>query len=263
MSTSWAERWRAVLLGDPEDPQAAERARRVQQGVAAHRSGRVSDVRLVAGRLTARVQWARATPYLVEVEIPVLTAEQWDVVIGLLAGRVGYRAQLLAGQHPDGLVEEADEHGVALFPRVEELQILAGHSGEEPFPVVAAAAWEAVAVQLETSPFPLLKLRGRGRERLLRDLSQTRRGAGGAEEGVQVAELQALGWTTPRRPLESVGVPSLPPPRTAAPELMVLGDPEGWEGALSAHELFAPLIVAAGERAARLLEAAEEPSDPA
>ena len=115
MTVSWGERWRSVL-GGPDH----ELARRVRQGRATYRSGRVSDVRLAAGRVSARVQGSRATPFLVEVEIPLLSDEDWDIVIDLLAGKVRYRARLLAGHEPEGLAEEAEAAGVRLFPTIDE-----------------------------------------------------------------------------------------------------------------------------------------------
>ena len=139
MTVSWGERWRSVL-GGPDH----ELVRRVRQGRATNRSGRVSDVRLAAGRVSARVQGSRATPFLVEVEIPLLSDEDWDVVIDLLAGKVRYRARLLAGHEPEGLAEEAEAAGVRLFPTMDEIAVAAGHSGESPFPVVGAGVWEAV-----------------------------------------------------------------------------------------------------------------------
>jgi hypothetical protein len=254
MTVSWGERWRSVL-GGPDH----ELVRRVRQGRATYRSGRVSDVRLAAGRVSARVQGSRATPFLVEVEIPLLSDEDWDVVIDLLAGKVRYRARLLAGHEPEGLAEEAEAAGVRLFPSMDEIAVAAGHSGESPFPVVGAGVWEAVAARLDSSPFPLLKLRGRGRERILRDIARRRRdGEANGPLGVPVEEIDLLGWSSERSPLGAVAVPRVRIPRTDAPQLQVLGDPEGWAGALSAADLFGPLVAGGAAEARKLLTGADE-----
>lgn len=250
---SWAERWRSVLDGGPD------MQRRVRQGRATYRSGRVTDVRLTTGRVSARVQGSRATPFLVEVEIPVLSEADWDVVVDLLAQKVRYSARLLAGHHPEGLLDEALEAGVALIPSRSDIAVAAGHSGEDPFPVVGAAVWEAVASRLEHSPFPLFKLRGRGRERVLRDVAKHRR-AGGEDtpDGVDVADIAVLGWSSERAPLRSVPVPPARRPAMRAPGLAVLGDPTGWAGAISATDLFGPLIADAAKAAEDLLLGPDE-----
>lgn len=246
---SWGELWRDVLAGGPE------MQRRVRQGRATYRSGRVSDVRIATGRVSARVQGSRATPFLVEVEVPVLADADWEVIVGLLASRVRYSARLLAGHVPEGLVEEAAEQGVRLIPTREEIGVAAGHSGEEPFPVVGAAVWEAVAARLDASPFPLLKIRGRGRERILRDVSRERRSADSrGPSGRPVEEISVLGWSTEQAPLGAVPVPRVRIPRSQAPAMQVLGDPEGWAGAVSAAELFGPLVAGGAARARLLLE---------
>lgn len=235
---SWGTRWRAVLGGP--DP---ELVRRVRQGVATYRSGRVSDVRLGIGRATARVQGSRATPFLVELEIPVLTDAEWDVVLDLLASTVRYSARLLANQHPEGLESEALERGVHLFPDISQISVAAGHSGEDPFPVVGAAVWEAVAVRLDTSPFPLMQIRGRGRERVLRDIARLRRaGQDQVTPGVRVDSLSPIGWSVPSSSLDAVTVPPIVTPRLSVPALRVLGEPDGWAGALSPADLVGQMV---------------------
>lgn len=254
---TWAETWRDVLGGP-----SVELARRVRQGRATHRSGRVSDVRVGAGRVSARVQGSRATPFLVEVEIPLLNDAEWEVIIDLLASRIRYRARLLAGHEPEGLVEEARQAGVEMFPTIDQIAVAAGHSGESPFPVVGAAVWEAVAVRIDASPFPLLKLRGRGRERILRDIARRRRAdEASGPEGQPVADIDVLGWSSERTPLEAITVPLVHVPRSAAPEMQVLGDPEGWAGAVSAAELFGPLVAGGASAARQLLAAATADRD--
>ncbi|WP_370326208.1 hypothetical protein [Euzebya sp.] len=249
MSMSWGQQWREVLGGDDHDLQ-----RRVRQGVATYRSGRVSDVKLGIGRVTARVQGSRATPFLCELGIPTLTDDEWDVVLDLLASTVRYSARLLASQHPEGLAEEAAERGVRLFPRMDEIAVAAGHSGEDPFPVAGAAVWEAVAVRLDASPFPLLQIRGRGRERVLRDIARRRRSErDDATDGVEVSEMSVIGWSTSRVPLDAVTVPPVQTPRLSVPALRVLCEPDGWAGALSPADLIGPIVADAAEAARQAL----------
>lgn len=247
---SWGNRWRAVLGGDDEDLQ-----RRVRQGVATYRSGRVSDVRLQIGRVTARVQGSRATPFLVELTVPTLTEDQWDVVVDLLARTVRHSARLLAAHDPDGLEEEAAAEGVSLFPSLDEVSVAAGHSGEDPFPVAGAAVWEAVGVRLDASPFPLLQLRGRGRDRILRDIARRRRRGQDRRPTSRLPEtISPVGWSTATASVDGVSIPPVKSPRLSVPALRVLGEPEGWAGALSPTDLFGPLVTEAAAAARRLLD---------
>jgi hypothetical protein len=179
----------------------------------------------------------------VELEIPVLTDAEWDVVLDLLASTVRYSARLLANQHPEGLESEALEQGVHLFPDISQISVAAGHSGEDPFPVVGAAVWEAVAVRLDTSPFPLMQIRGRGRERVLRDIARRRRaGQDQVTPGVPVDSLSPIGWSVPSSPLDAVTVPPIVTPRLSVPALRVLGEPDGWAGALSPADLVGQMV---------------------
>lgn len=255
--TEWGTTWRAVLGGP--DP---ELARRVRQGTATYRSGRVSDVRLGIGRVSARVQGSRATPFLVELEVPVLSEDDWDVVLQLLASRVRYSARLLAGQHPEGLAEEAAEQGVRLFPTRAEISVAAGHSGEDPFPVVGAAVWEAVASRIDNGPFPLLQIRGRGRERVLREISRRRRSDDASSAGgVPVSDIGVLGWSMESASLDAISIPVVRRPRLSAPGIRVLGEPDGWAGALSPADLLGPLVVGAARAAEAVLQGPPPPEE--
>jgi uncharacterized Zn finger protein len=254
---TWGDRWRAALL----EGGGQELERRVRQGVATQRSGRVGDVRVGIGRVTGRVQGSRATPFLVELEVPVLEDRAWEVLLDLVASTVRHSARLLAGQHPEGLEEAAAAAGVELFPRRRDVGVAAGHSGEDPFPVAGAALWEAVAVRLDASPFPLLQLRGRGRERVLRDVAVRRRAARGEDRGGRAAaDVPVLGWSLPRAPLEAVVVPAARPPRLSVPGLRVLGEPDRWAGALGPADLLGPMVVDAADAAADLL-AGRDPAE--
>ncbi|MGH8903591.1 MAG: hypothetical protein ACRDYA_18450 [Egibacteraceae bacterium] len=240
--SGWTKQWRAVV----ENPRFA---RRVARGRQFHRSGRVSGVRASAGLLSGRVQGTRATPYLVEIAVRVLDETEWARVIDLLASQVRHSARLLAGLMPEGLDAELEAVGIRLLPAIDELGVTCACG--DPFAMCphAAGMWEAAAELLESDPFVLLRLRGRGRDRLLADLASARQHAVRPEHetGVPIAELQADGWTRARAPLEELHLPVLPPPPTPAAPLKLFGDPPQWAGGVSAWDLFRPLV----ERAAR------------
>jgi uncharacterized Zn finger protein len=248
---SWVEGWRA-LLGEPQPADV----RRFNQGRAFQRSGRVSGVRVDAGRLVGQVQGARATPFLVEVMIPVLDDRSWRLVLQQVGGQVRHAARLLAGHPPDGLEEELAEQGVALLGEPEQVDARCA-CGEAHRPCAhVVALWEDVAVRIEDDPFVLLRLRGRGRERLLAELAATRRSLSGAErrEGIDPSTLDPSSWVRSSADPDDLEIPMLPEPVTPAGALKLLGDPPGWAGNVGAWDLFRPHVEAAARAARRHLE---------
>ena len=89
----WSQRFTAVLEGYGLGPRM-ERGRRYARG------GRVKDLIVKAGRLEARVQGSRATPYRVSVRSEAASKAQWRSLELLFASRLGWAAQMLAGEVP-------------------------------------------------------------------------------------------------------------------------------------------------------------------
>ena len=250
----WAERWVELL-----DDGSLQVARRLSRGGQLLRSGRVTAVRVAPGAVSGRVQGSHATPLAVEVLVPVLDEAQWATLVGVLAQQVRHRARLLAGQVPEGLEAEVAAAGVALMPRREELDVRCG-CGDETLPCAhAAAVLQAVAELIGTDPFALLRIRGRGRDRLLADTAAARRRTGGAAAapGADPASLDPHTWTVAGGEVANLELALEPPPRTVAGPLRLLGDPPGWAGAQSPGDLFAPMVVGAAEWAAALVHRAE------
>ena len=104
----WSQRFTAVLEGYGLGP-------RMERGRRYARSGKVTDLVVKAGRLEARVQGSRATPYRVSVRSEAANKAQWRSLELLFATRLGWAAQLLAGEVPANLEAAFAEAGVALF----------------------------------------------------------------------------------------------------------------------------------------------------
>jgi uncharacterized Zn finger protein len=238
----WSERWRALFV-DAD-------ALRVSRGRVYQRSGRVTNLRTRPGELSARVQGERATPYLVEIGMPVLDEGEWGTVVSTVADQARHTARLLAGQAPEGLEDVLAERGVRLFPHPAELATSCACEDRSPVCKHVVAVLEAVARRLDADPFLLLHLRGRGRERFLSDLAAARNGAAPIELGLPVSALAGASWTEARRPLDTVTVP----PPAGWTSLESLGDPPGWAGGVSAADLFGPLAARGAAWAAALLE---------
>lgn len=236
----WSARWLALI--DDATPQAALR---VTRGRAYERSGRVTDLRVSVGSLTARVQGSRSTPYVVELGVPTLEDTAWARVVAAIADQVRHGARLLAGQAPEGLEEELEGQGIQLFPHPAEVvaSCTCDDTALQCKHVIAVALVAADAIAED--PFLLLRLLGRGREQLLAELADARRrrshGANGDDRGMATAALgqHHQSWGRARGPLEDLGLQDLALDQTP---LDRLGDPPGWAGGVSARDLFGPLV---------------------
>jgi len=186
----WSQRFTAVLEGYGLGPRM-ERGRRYARG------GKVTDLAVKAGRLEARVQGSRATPYRVSVRSEAASKAQWRSLELLFASRLGWAAQLLAGAVPANLEAAFAEAGVALFPhRWADLQVRCGCPDDaEPCKHIAAVLY-VFAQQLDGDPWLLLAWHGRDRQTLLQALQQGPAGAaasGGKAGGKQTRGKRAAG----------------------------------------------------------------------
>jgi uncharacterized Zn finger protein len=161
------------------------------------RSGKVTELLVKAGRLEARVQGSRATPYRVSVRSEAASKAQWRSLELLFASRLGWAAQLLAGEVPANLEAAFAEAGVALFPdRWADLKVRCGCPDvAEPCKHIAAVLY-VFAQQLDGDPWLLLVWHGRDRQTLLQALQQGPAGAAASGDkagGKQVRGKRAAG----------------------------------------------------------------------
>lgn len=250
MTNRWAQRFGDLI--DDGNPQVV---RRLLQGRNLLRSGRVIGVAINRAAAVGSVQGFSATPLSVEITLPAFSDDEWSVVVGALASQVRHRARLLAGQVPDGLDSQLEAHGLSLVPLMDEVDVTCRCDDRVVPCMHAAGVWLAVAEQIDADPFVLLRLRGRGRERLLAESAAVRGAAApSVPAGRSVAELPIAAWITAAADVDDF-VPSPPaPPRTAAGPLRLLGDPPGWAGGVTAGDLFAPLVERGARWAAALLD---------
>ena len=215
----WSQRFTAVLESYGLGPRM-ERGRRYARG------GKVTDLVVKAGRLEARVQGSRATPYRVSVRSEAANKAQWRSLEVLFATRLGWAAQLLSGEVPPNLEAAFAEAGVALFPRRwDDLQVRCGCPDDaEPCKHIAAVLY-VFAQQLDGDPWLLLAWHGRDRQTLLQALQQGPAGpaasggkAGG--DGVTIPEAESL------PPWWPAGLRSRPDPRLQPPDPLPPDPPE-------------------------------------
>jgi uncharacterized Zn finger protein len=254
-ATRWSDRWRGVL-----DDGSAGAARRLTQGAAAVRAGRVTDLRVATGVLSGAVHGDRAVPATAEAHVAPLDDAAWATVVAVVAGQVRHSARLLAGHALEGLAEELTAVGVDLFPSGEAVTARCSCAARESVCVHVAAVWEGLAAGLDEDPFLLLRLRGRGRQQLLADVSSTRRQGAAAPDraALPVAEVDAGRWARARVALSEIEIPTARQPRTSAPAILVRGDPPGWAGGVRAWALFRPLVERGAAWAADLFASGDD-----
>jgi len=145
---------------------------RMQRGRRYARQGQLVDFDVQPGHLVAQVQGSRRTPYLVAAAAPALSDAQWDHITEAMRARVGFVAQLLAGEVPPELEAVFDDAGVALLPRKwsDMRASCSCPDWENPCKHLAATLY-VFADRLDADPWLLLTWRGRTREELLENLT--------------------------------------------------------------------------------------------
>ncbi|GAA3420589.1 SWIM zinc finger family protein [Streptosporangium vulgare] len=155
---------------------------RLRRGRAYARSGQVLDLELGPGRVAARVQGSRETPYRVGVAITAYDTGQWRTLTGALAAQALHRAKLLAGEMPPQIEDVFRECGLPLFPDQRDLDMDCS-CPDWGFPCKhLSAVLYVLAEAFDDDPFLVLAWRGMARDALLGALRQTG-GDPAAEDG--------------------------------------------------------------------------------
>jgi uncharacterized Zn finger protein len=286
-ATWWSQRWIQALEAISEGYSG-----RLARGRAYARTGRVHDLAVAAGKVTARVTGSRLAPYAVEIALATLSDAAWSTAIVAMSEQARFAAELLAGQMPAELDEAFRAGGSSLFPVVEADLTTACSCPDWANPCKHVAATHYVLGEaLDRDPFLLLELRGRGRDLVLDALRAARASrhdeatpgtgepgeageagepgeAGEAGEpgdeprddaGTDVAtvklpRLSAAEYDQPRAPLPALHL-GLDAPAAPGALLGQLGAPASWSIAASPAELLAPLVRAAADHARELAQA--------
>ncbi len=173
----WAGRRFLDLLAAHASRVALERGRPLL------RQGRVLDLAVAPGRVTADVSGPSPTPFHVRISLGVFPTSAWDRAERRLAGEASRAARLLAGEMPEDIEEVFAACEVALFP-AEALELRAECSCAEPSDPCrhVAAVYLRLAQRFDEDPFLPLAWRGRTRAQLLERL-RILRGQAGADAG--------------------------------------------------------------------------------
>lgn len=156
----WAEKWLSALDGPWEG--------RLNRGKSYAQGGRVHDVQIEPGLVTARVIGTRPTPYRVELRLPTIDDAAWGRIAARLAERAANAAALLNGELPVEAEAAFADAGAGLFPAPEERVAASCSCPDWVRPCKhAAALMYVIASALDHDPFLLFAMRGRTRDELL------------------------------------------------------------------------------------------------
>lgn len=164
----WARRWLQTL-------ESLGWASRLQRGRSYARAGRVLEIGVTPGQVTARVQGSRPRPYTVRISVRPLTDEQWERVLDALSERASFAARLLAGEMPRDIEEAFRAARCNLFP-ASSRQISTSCSCPDwanPCKHIAAVYY-LLGREFDSDPFLMFVLRGRTREQVLAALRDRR-----------------------------------------------------------------------------------------
>jgi len=252
-TTWWGRRWIESL-----EKLSWEYTNRLARGRTYARAGRVHDLEVAPGSVTAKVTGTRPTPYQVTLRIAALDETAWNRAIAAMAERALFAAELLDGRMPKEIDEAFRAAGRSLFPADEQdLQTdCSCPDWANPCKHVAATHY-VLGDAFDKDPFLLFELRGRGKDAVLGALRVLR--AGGVDAAavtgavsareeiptVSLAEYAADDYERLRGPAGHLQFRIEPPPSPAA-LMRQLGAPPSWSLEESPVEVFGRLSQAAG-----------------
>ncbi|MFE7325199.1 SWIM zinc finger family protein [Streptomyces sp. NPDC057565] len=244
----WGRSWVAALESLSMDEGRLARGRTYAD------SGHVAAITVTPGRVVAYVQGSRPRPYRTELRLRTLTDTGWDTFLDAVAERPGHLSALLAKEMPHGLVDTAAETGIGLLPAADDLDPSCSCPDHGwPCKHVAALCYQ-MARLLDTDPFVLLLLRGRGERELVEELGR-RNAAHSARERPTAAATPSV----PAR--EAFADRFLPPLPSPLPEPSHPGQPPSYPELPGARDPLAldHLATDAAARALTLLTTGHDP----
>ncbi|HEY0733394.1 MAG TPA: SWIM zinc finger family protein [Herpetosiphonaceae bacterium] len=167
-SSWWAKRWIGVL-------ETFGYGSRLQRGKTYARQGQVVSIDLAVGRVKAKVQGSRSTPYTVSLKITPLSDGEWSRAIDAMAQQAVFAATLLNGEMPQEIEEAFTAAGVALFPTSERDIETQCSCPDYMNPCKhIAAVYYLLGERFDDDPFLIFHLRGRTRAQLIEVLRSRR-----------------------------------------------------------------------------------------
>jgi uncharacterized Zn finger protein len=173
----WARRWIDVL-------ESFHIGSRLSRGKSYARRGQVVSIDIGEGRVAARVQGSRATPYKVAIGVKPIPAAGWKKAIAAMASKAVFSARLLNGEMPEDIEMAFTSAKLSLFPKsLRELDTECSCPDWSNPCKHIAAVYYLLGEEFDRDPFLIFRLRGMAREDLLKALGK----AAGLERGPKQA----------------------------------------------------------------------------
>lgn len=144
----------------------ADYASRLERGKRYVRTGTVVDLQIRKGKISARVQGRRKTPYKTEIRISPLGQEQCQGIIERCGEKVQNLEELLSGNFPESLKELFQGEG-GLFPKPSEISFNCSCPDWALMCKHVAAALYGVGARLDENPALFFELRGIDMEKFI------------------------------------------------------------------------------------------------
>lgn len=149
----WGQAWCANL------EQYADYGSRLDRGKRYVRTGTVVDLKIQKGKIEARVQGRRKTPYKVSIRISPLSEEKCQSIIEKCSKQIQNMETLIKGEFPEEL-QELFTGRDGLFPTPQEISFTCSCPDWALMCKHVAAAMYGIGVRLDENPFYFFELRG-------------------------------------------------------------------------------------------------------
>jgi uncharacterized Zn finger protein len=133
--------------------------------------GQIRSLQISRGLIKASVMCTEERPYRLEIDIPVLSSDDWTKVSQRMAGEARIAARLSAGKIPSNLARMMEDCGLDAF--ADNLIVRCGCKDKKPCKHAAAALF-LTAQRLLASPLLYFQIRGTDKDDLLLKLRQAR-----------------------------------------------------------------------------------------
>src|SRR5215831_12501968 len=182
-ATWWGQKWIEALEHISRDY-----LNRLGRGRSYARDGRVRDLKIDSGVVTALVDGSETDPYRVTFRVAMFPPASWQKVIKAMSEQALFAAELLSGQMPREINQAFRAAGHSLFPaKQREIETDCSCSDwANPCKHVAAVHY-VLGEAFDKDPFLLFELRGRTKQQVLGALSALRSGAGEEQLAATVA----------------------------------------------------------------------------
>lgn len=179
----WADRWITAL-------ERLVDSGRLARGRAYARKGQVLEINIEPGKVTARVQGSRPTPYKITINVGQLTNQEWARVLTALAAQAIFAASLLNGEMPPDVETAFAAAQVSLFPETRQDLTTKCSCPDAANPCKhLAAVFYLLGERFDQDPFLIFRLRGRTREEVLGALRAHRAGEAAMAAAAAVEKL--------------------------------------------------------------------------